>query len=182
MSNDPPPYPPYPPPEGGQQPGGYPGGGNPAGGYPGGGNPAGGYPGGGYPAGGYPAGSYPPGPPTYGTPYGPPGQAGFGSPPGGSRSKRWYQRWWVWLIIVVVVVVVAGIAYGVNHVSGYQLEKKIKDAFSARSITVTNVHCPSNVKTDKGSTTSCTGVINGVTRTFDIEFDSDRHFIVTDAR
>jgi hypothetical protein len=44
------------------------------------------------------------------------------------------------------------------------------------------VDCPSNVNTDKGSATSCTGVVNGTTHTFDIRFDQDRHFLVTGIR
>ncbi len=121
MSNEPPSYPPAgpppgsPPPGGQQPPGGYPQGGYPQGGYPPppgqqppGGYPAGGYPAGGYPQGQYPQGQYPPGQPAYGTPYGAP--AGFGAPPV-RPSKKWYQRWWVWLVGVIAVGIIAAVVF-----------------------------------------------------------------------
>ena len=192
MSENPPPYPPqgpgsgqppYGPPAGGypQYPQGgqpqYPQGGQPQ--YPQGGQPQ--YPPGGY-QGGYGPGGYqapPPGQPNYGnTPYGPPG-AQFGQPPGASPGKRWYKRWWVWLIVVAALIVVGLGIWGANHVSGYQLASKVKDAFSAQGKTITDVKCPENVNTDKGSTTTCTAVFEGSTVTLLIRFDQDRHFIVT---
>jgi hypothetical protein len=85
----------------------------------------------------------------------------------------------VWVIIVVLALIIVGIVYASNHVSGYQLQKKIGDALSDRGITATNIHCPDNINTDKGSTTSCTAVIQGATKTLSIVFDSDRHFVIT---
>ena len=157
MSNNPPPYGTAPDP--GQQPYGPP-------------------PGAGQPYGPPPRrnpGGFPGQQPAYATPYGPPG--GFGAPP--ARSKKWYQRWWVWLIIVGVVVIGGAIGWGVNHVSKYQLQDKIKEAFSDQNRTLTDVKCPGNVKTDKGSTATCTAVENGKTETLRVVFDEDRHFIVT---
>ncbi len=118
-----------------------------------------------------------PGQPAYGTPYGPPG--GFNNAP--APSKRWYQRWWVWLIIVIVIAGIAVFVFGRNHVSKYQLQDKIKDAFQDQGKTVSDVKCPNNVNTDRGSTTTCTAVFQGQTLTLNIRFDEDRHFIVTTA-
>src|SRR5205085_11597957 len=117
MSNDPPSYPPAGPPPGQQPPGGYPPppGQQPPGGYPGGGYPAGGYPQGGYPQGG----QYPPGQPAYGAPYGAPG--GFGAPPL-PPSKKWYQRWWVWVVGVAAVLIIAGVVVAALVGNKYALE------------------------------------------------------------
>jgi uncharacterized protein involved in exopolysaccharide biosynthesis len=38
------------------------------------------------------------------------------------------RRRWVWAIAVVAVFLVAGLAYGANHVAGYQLQDKAKQA------------------------------------------------------
>ena len=48
-------------------------------------------------------------------PYGPPAGR-LRRPPGSKPTKKWYQRWWVWVIIVVVaLLVIAAVAFGVNH-------------------------------------------------------------------
>ncbi len=177
--------PPYQPPPG-EQPPYQP----PPPGPPPGGQPPYGPPGGGYPAGqpGYPPPPPPPPPygaPAYGAPYGGPqyaaaGPAGFGTPPGYQRPKRWYQRWWVWLIIVVVLLLVAAIGYGVNHASGYQLESKIKDTAKNQGISVTNVKCPSTVNTDQGHIYTCTADVNGVPKSLRIDFIADKKFTITE--
>ena len=176
MSNNPP----YPPP--GEQP--------PYGPPPGQGQPQGGYPQGGYPPSGYPQGGPPQGPPGYGqqqpygqpgygAPYGPPGygQPGYGQPP--SPSKRWYQRWWVWVVAGLAFLIVAFIVlvaiFGSNK---YQLESKIKDAFKQQGVSVTNVQCPNTIDTNAGNSYTCSADIDGAQRTLDVNFDSDQHFMV----
>jgi hypothetical protein len=172
MSNNPP----YPPPGGGQPPyGPPPGEGQPPSGYPQGPPPPGygqqGPPGYGQPA---PPVYGQPGQPAYGTPY---AQPGFGPPPG--RSKRWYQRWWVWLIIVIVLLIGAAIAFGVNHASGYQLASKIKDEAKTENVSISDVKCPDTINTDKGHTYTCTATISGKPSTLLITFIADKRFTIT---
>jgi hypothetical protein len=184
MSNNPP----YPPP--GEQPpyGPPPGQGQPQGEYPQSGYPQGGYPPGGYPQSGYPQSAPPQGPPGYGQqqPYGPPGQPAYGAPYGQpgygqppSPSKRWYQRWWVWLVAALALLIVAFIVlvaiFGSNK---YQLESKIKDAFKEQGVSATNVHCPNTIDTNAGNSYTCSADIDGAQRTLDVNFDSDQHFMV----
>jgi hypothetical protein len=194
MSNDPPSYPPagpppgqpppggYPPPPGQQPPGGYPGQ-QPPGGYPGGGYPAGGYPQGGYPAGGYPqggypqGGQYPPGQPAYGAPYGAPG--GFGAPVG-PPSKRWYQRWWVWVVAALAVIIIGLVVIGALRGNKYALESKIKSTVQGAGHTVSNVSCPNSINTGKGHSYDCTAVVDGSNTTLHVTFVTDRHFVVTE--
>ena len=196
MSNEPPSYPPagppggpggpppggpppggYPPPPGQQPPGGYPGGGFPQGGYPQGGYPQGGYPQGGYPAGGYPQGQYPPGQPAYGTPYGAPG--GFGAPPG-QRSKKWYQRWWVWLVAVIAIIIIAAVIFGVANRNQFALESKIKDVLKSNGHSVSNVHCPSGINTGAGHSYDCTAKVDGSTTVLHVTFVTNKHFVVSE--
>ena len=172
MSNNPP----YPPP-GGQPPYSPP---------PGQGQPPGGYPQGGYPPSGptQAVPGYGQQPPPYGAPgqpaYGAPlGQPGYGQPP--SPSKRWYQRWWVWLVAVVGVLIIALIVFGVVAGNKYALESKIKSALQDAGHTASNVSCPNNINTDKGHTYVCTATVDGQQTSLNIRFDEDRHFLVTAA-
>ncbi len=170
MSNDPPSYPPAGPP-----PGGY--GGQPPGGYQ---PPPGGYqpppPPGGYqqpPPGGYQQGPYQQ--PAYGTPYGSP--AGFGAPPV-RPTKKWYQRWWVWVVAALAVLIIAGVVLAGVFGNKYQLESKIKDALKGNGLTVSDVNCPNSINTDAGHTYTCTGIVNGIKRNLLVNFVTDRHFTV----
>jgi Domain of unknown function (DUF4333) len=115
----------------------------------------------------------PPGQPAYGTPY---AQPGFGPPSG--RSKRWYQRWWVWLIIVIALLIIAAVAFGVNHASGYQLASKIKDEAKTENVPISNVKCPDTINTDKGHTYSCTAIVNGKASSLRIVFVADKRFTI----
>jgi hypothetical protein len=188
MSNNPP----YPPP--GEQPpyGPPPGQGQPQGGYPQGGYPPSGYPQSGYPQSGYPQGGPPQGPPGYGQqqpqPYGPPGQPAYGAPLGQpgygqppSPSKRWYQRWWVWLVAAIGVIIIALIVFGVVVGNKFALESKIKSARQDAGHTASNVSCPNNINTGKGHTYVCTANVDGQQTSLNIRFDTDRHFLVTSA-
>ena len=191
MSNDPPSYPPagpppgeqppggYPPPPGQQPPGGYqqpPGGYQPPPGQQPGGYPQGGYPQGGYPQGGYPQGQqYPPGQPGYGSPYGAP--AGFGAP-GGPPSKRWYQRWWVWVVGVLAILIIAIVVFAAVRGNKYALESKIKDTLKSNGLSVSNVNCPNSINTGAGHSYTCTASINGVQHNLLVQFVTDRHFTV----
>jgi hypothetical protein len=181
MSNDPPSYPPAGPP-----PGGY--GGQPPGGYQ---PPPGGYqpPPGGYqqqppPPGGYqqqpPPGGYQQGPyqqPAYGTPYGAP--AGFGAPPV-RPTKKWYQRWWVWLVGVIAIGIIAIVVVAFTNRNQYALESKLKSVIKDNGHTISNVHCPSGINTDKGHSYNCTATVDGQSATLHVVFVTDRHFVVTE--
>jgi hypothetical protein len=165
--------PPYPP-QGGQPPYGPP---------PGAGQPPEGYPQGppgygasqptqAFPAPGQPGQPY--GQPAYGTPY---GQPGYGEPP---KSKKWYQRWWVWLVAVIAVIIIALVVVGVVFGSTkYQLESKIKDAAKKQGVTISSVHCPDSINTDEGNTYTCTAVIDGKSANLLVKFVSDRNFTIT---
>jgi hypothetical protein len=186
MSNDPPSYPPAGPPPGGyggQPPGGYqppPGGYQPPpGGYQ---PPPGGYqpPPGGYPQQQPPPGGYQQGPyqqPAYGTPYGAPG--GFGAPPF-RPSKKWYQRWWVWVVIAIAVIIIALVIFGVLRGNKYALQDKIQSTLKNAGHTVSNVSCPNSINTGKGHTYDCTAVVDGKSVTLHVDFTSDRHFVVSE--
>jgi hypothetical protein len=174
MSNNPP----YPPPGGGQPPyGPPPGQGQPPGGYPQGPPPPGygqqGPPGYGQPA---PPVYGQPGQPAYGAPY---AQPGFGPPTG--SSKRWYQRWWVWVVAVIGIIIVALIVFGAIAGNKYALESKIKDALHNAGHTVSNVNCPTSINTGKGHTYVCTATVDGSPTSLNINFDEDRHFLITNA-
>jgi len=155
MSNNPPPY--GPPPGAGQPYGPPPGSGQPYGPPPG--QP--GFPGGPQPA--------------YGTPYGAPG---YGVPQGGP-TKKWYQRWWVWLVAVIAVIIIVVVVVAVIFGGKYALESKIKEVLKDQGFTVSDVNCPNNIDTDKGNEYNCTAVINGQERSLHVRFDADRHFILT---
>jgi Domain of unknown function (DUF4333) len=180
MSNDPPSYPPAGPP-----PGGY--GGQPPGGYQ---PPPGGYqpPPGGYqqqpPPGGYqqqpPPGGYQQGPyqqPAYGTPYGSP--AGFGAPPV-RPTKKWYQRWWVWVVAALAIIIIAVVVLAKVFGNKYQLQDKITSTLKNAGHTVSNVNCPNSINTDRGHTYSCTAVVDGKNVTLRVAFVTDRHFVVSE--
>jgi Domain of unknown function (DUF4333) len=179
MSNDPPSYPPAGPP-----PGGY--GGQPPGGYQ---PPPGGYqpPPGGYqqqpPPGGYqqpPPGGYQQGPyqqPAYGTPYGSP--AGFGAPPV-RPTKKWYQRWWVWVVAALAIIIIAVVVLAKVFGNKYQLQDKIQSTLKGAGHTVSNVDCPNSINTDRGHTYNCTAVVDGRNVTLHVTFVSDRHFVVSE--
>ncbi len=179
MSNDPPSYPPAGPPPGQQPPGGYQ---PPPGGYQ---PPPGGYqpPPGGYqpPPGGYqpPPGQqyppYPPGQPGYGAPYGAPG--GFGAP-AGRPTKKWYQRWWVWVVGVVAILIIAGVVFAALRGNKYALESKIKDTLKGNGLTVSNVNCPNSINTGAGHSYTCTALVNGTQHNLFVQFVTDRHFTV----
>ena len=165
MSDNPPPY----QPPGGSQPyGGPPSGENPPSYPPGGGQ--------GYPA---PPPAYGPPQPAYGTPYGPPGQAGFGPPPGGAPTKRWYQRWWVWLVIVLGLIIVAIVVVAVVRGNKYLLESKIKDEAKKENVQLTNLHCPNDINTDKGHVYTCTADIAGKPASLLITFIENKKFTIT---
>jgi hypothetical protein len=163
MSNDPPSYPPA-----GQPPGGY--GSQPPGGYQ---QPPGGYqqqpPGGYQQPGGYPQqGGFQP---AYGAP------AGFGAPPV-RPTKKWYQRWWVWVVAAIAILIIAGVVIAGLFGNKFQLESKIKDALQNNGLTVSNVNCPNSINTDAGHSYTCTGTVNGVKRNLLVNFVTDRHFTV----
>jgi Domain of unknown function (DUF4333) len=117
-----------------------------------------------------------PGQPAYGSPYAQPGFA----PPINQPGKRWYKRWWVWLVAAIAVIIIAFVVIGAVVGSKYQLESKIKSVLQDQGLTVSNVSCPNGIDTDKGNSYNCTATIDGQQRTLHVNFDSDRHFIVTD--
>ena len=145
------------------------------------------------PPGGQPPGGYPQGPPGYGQPqpFGPPGQPGqpaYGAPygqpnfaPPNQPSKRWYQRWWVWLVAAIALIIVALVIVGALFGNKYQLETKIKSALQNAGHTASNVSCPNNINTDKGHTYVCTATVDGQQTSLNINFDADRHFLITQA-
>ena len=120
------------------------------------------------------AGGYP-GQPAYGTPYGPPG--GYGGPP--ARSKKWYQRWWVWLIAVIALVIIGLVIFGLLRGNKYVLESKIRDLGKDQGITITNVDCPDTIDTDAGNQYDCTADVDGTQRTLHVNFTRDRFFVLT---
>ena len=101
---------------------------------------AGRLPPGGYPPGGQQYPPYPPGQPGYGAPYGAPG--GFGAP-AGRPTKKWYQRWWVWVVGVLAILIIAIVVFAALSGNKYALESKIKDTLKkATACTVSNVNVP----------------------------------------
>jgi hypothetical protein len=170
MSNNPPPYG---PPPGSGQPYGQPPAppyGQPAPPY---GQPAPPY---GQQPGGYPGA---PGQPAYGTPYGAPGQGAFGAPPGGRTTKRWYQRWWVWVVAALAVIIILIVVLVAVFGNKYALESKIKDLAKQQNITLTNLNCPNNIDTDAGHTYTCTADVDGQPKRLLVNFVTDRHFTLT---
>jgi hypothetical protein len=164
MSNNPPPY--GPPPGSGQpygQPPAPPYGQQPAPPY---GQQPAGYPGA-------------PGQPVYGTPYGAPGQGAFGAPPGGRPSKRWYQRWWVWLVFVIALIIIGFVIFAVLRGNKYALESKIESVLKSQNHQVSNVNCPDNIDTDKGHSYNCTATVDGATRTIHVSFIQDKTFLIS---
>src|SRR5665213_4566696 len=76
---------------------------------------------------------------------------GFGAPPV-RPTKKWYQRWWVWLVAVIAVGIIAAAAFGFAHRNQFALESKIKDLAKKESINLSNLRCPSSINTGKGHT------------------------------
>jgi hypothetical protein len=111
---------------------------------------------------------------VYGAPYAP---GGYGLPPA-KPSKRWYQRWWVWVVAAVVVLLIAFVILGLVFGNKFQLESKIKDFYQKQGTSISDVHCPTSIDTGEGHRYTCTAVIEGTKTDVFINFIADGKFTV----
>ena len=118
--------------------------------------------------------------------YGPPQQAygpiGYGPAPTPAPRKPWYARKVLIIpVVVIAVLVVLGVVFGSS--SGMNVSSALTKALQGRPgiTSVADVSCPSHVDTDAGSSTVCTASINGQPTKLTLNFDTNQHFVVTDA-
>ena len=102
--------------------------------------------------------------------------------PPGRSSKRWYQRWWVWLVAVIAIVIIGVVVLLGVFGSKYQLESKITDLAKDQGQTISDVDCPNAIDTDKGNEYDCTAVLAGKDVILHVRFVSDRTFTISDIR
>ena len=123
----------------------------------------------------------PQGQPPYGQQYGQQ-PYGYGPPPTPAPVRRGRGKLIGGIVAaVVVVLVILGAVFGS---SGSNVESALTKALQGRPgiSTVTDVSCPSDIDTDRGSTGICQATINGQRANLTLSFDKDDHFVVTDAQ
>jgi uncharacterized protein DUF4333 len=141
---------------------------------------------------GPPQGAIPPqgyGPPQQGygpaQGYGPPqgyGPAGGYPPPAPAPARRRSPVKIILGVVGAIVVVLIGLG-ALFGSSSMNVEKALTKALEERPAitTVTDVNCPDDINTDKGSTGVCQATIDGQPADLTLSFDRDDHFVVTNA-
>ena len=88
---------------------------------------------------------------------------------------------WVWVVGVIALIIIAIVVAAALVGNKYALESKIKSALQDAGHTASNVSCPNDINTGKGHTYVCTATVDGQQTSLNINFDADRHFLITEA-
>jgi hypothetical protein len=113
-------------------------------------------------------------------------QYGYGQPPAPAPFRRGRGKLIGGIVagIIVLLVVLGAVLGAVFGSSGSNVESALTQALQGRPgiSTVSDVSCPKDIDTDKGSTGTCQATINGQRANLTLSFDKDKHFVVTDAQ